>query len=306
MQVQARPFSTFHSSCLIGMLIFWICLCAPRVPHAAAEGTGGNRIAAGDLLTITITAGGETQHASDVTVSAEGAIKVPLIGDLPAAGLTVRNLEAAIQALLARDYYVNPQVSVLIRASHSVSCYIWGAVHQPGLHQMPDGTRLLKLIAGAGGVTPDAGPVAYIIQNLPDAGAGTPKDLPSETPRVEVQLKQLLELGDTGHNPVVGPGDVVYIPLKETLSVAKGKIYIEGEVAKPGAYDFQEGMTALKACIAAGGFNNYSAANRARIIRGEGSGVQVIKVNLLRIQSGQQADVPLMPGDRIHIPESWI
>ena len=71
-------------------------------------------------------------------------------------------------------------------------------------------------------------------------------------------------------------------------------------------YDYQPGMTALSACIMAGGFVKFSAPNRAKIIRKKGDEVEVIKINLYKVQEGKIPDVELNPGDRVFIPESWL
>jgi polysaccharide export outer membrane protein len=83
-------------------------------------------------------------------------------------------------------------------------------------------------------------------------------------------------------------------------------IYIEGKIENPGVYDYQPGLTALSACIMAGGFAKFAAPNRARIIRQTEDGPKTIKLNLNKVISGELADLPLKLGDRIHIPESWL
>ncbi len=274
---------------------------------AVAAETQEKTIGPGDRVDLSIVVGSEPRHESEMTVSPAGTIKVPFLGEIKAAGLTPRQLEEAIRAPLAKDYYVDPKVSITVEGLLGEGYYIWGAVHSPGLIKMPFNTRLLKLIVSAGGVTADAGSTAYIIRNVQDASTQvtSKEDLPPENQRIEVPLKQLLEHGDAGHNPIVQPGDIVYIPFKETLSDQSKKIYIEGEIANPGAYDFQEGITALRACISAGGFNEYSAPNRAKIYRGSGESVDTIKINLIRVQKGKAKDILLKPDDRIHIPQSW-
>lgn len=289
-----------------------ICFCVTLILALCVQATGAAEtkeklIGPGDRIELTIVVGGEPRHESKLTVSPAGMIKVPLLGELKASGLTYSELEEAIRTPLAKDYYVDPKVSITVEALHREGYYIWGAVQKPGLIKMPYDTRLLKLIVSAGGVTADAGATAYIIRNVQDASTQvtSEKDLPPESHRIEVSLSQLLEHGDAGYNPVVQPGDIVYIPFKETLSDKSYKIYIEGEIAKPGVYDFQEGITALKACITAGGFNQYSAPSRTKIFRGSGEEVETIKINLIRVQKGKEKDILLKPDDRIHIPQSW-
>ena len=97
-----------------------------------------------------------------------------------------------------------------------------------------------------------------------------------------------------------------YIPPEKTLNLADSKIYVGGEVKKPGLFDFQPGLTALSACIMAGGFTKFAAPNRTRVIRHQGDKKVVIKINLNNVKKGKIADVKLQPGDRIQVPETWL
>ncbi|MDA3831788.1 MAG: polysaccharide export protein [Spirochaetales bacterium] len=97
----------------------------------------------------------------------------------------------------------------------------------------------------------------------------------------------------------------VHICIKGYHSV-KNFISVEGQVKKPGVYDYQRGITALNACIIAGGFDKFAAPNRAMIIRKENDKQVVIKIDLNDVKEGKIPDIELMPGDLIHIPETWL
>ena len=77
-----------------------------------------------------------------------------------------------------------------------------------------------------------------------------------------------------------------------------GKVYVLGEVQRPGVYSVRDGLTALNACILAGGFSDYAALNRVRVIRQN----NVYKMNLGKVRQGKSPDMVLRPGDRIEIP----
>ena len=65
-------------------------------------------------------------------------------------------------------------------------------------------------------------------------------------------------------------------------------------------------MTALSLCIMAGGFSEYAAPNRAKIIRKNGERIETIEINLHEVRKGNIHDMELKPGDRIFIPRSWL
>ena len=259
------------------------------------------RIGPRDVMTISIYAGGEKQQESSLTVSAQGTINAPFIGSIMAGGLTPTQLEKRIAAPLARDYFVDPKVNVQIAQYHSLQYYITGAVKLPGLYNMTTEATLLVLIAKAGGLLPERGSSADAVMS----GAKV-EHLVSHSEPVKVDLRQLIEKGDMRVNLILQPGDVVYIPLKESLDLAESKIYLEGEVKKPGAYDFLPGITALNACIIAGGFNTFAAPNRTKIIRNTTDQRKIIKINLNHVKTGKISDIELKPGDRIHVPETWL
>ena len=261
-----------------------------------------------DVLTLTIYAAGERQQQLDLTVSPSGFINVPLLGNVQAAGLTLSSLEKSIYDPLARDYFVDPQVTLNIKEYHSLRYYISGAVRSPGLYEMTARTTLMELIAKAGGVTAERGNVAYVLRGADKNGQGNHKkeDQTAANEPLKVDLQNLLDKGDMSRNFLLQIGDVVYIPLERSLDLGESKIYVEGEVNRPGVYTFQPGLNALNACIMAGGFTKYAAANRARIIRKQGDAQKIITINLEDVKKGIIQDVKLEPGDLIHIPETWL
>jgi polysaccharide export outer membrane protein len=272
-----------------------------------AQGTA-YRIGPRDVLTLTIHAGGEKQQVTNLTVSSQGMINVPFIGSVKAEGMTVSQLEDLIAKPLAADFFVNPEVNIVLSEYHSLQYYISGAIGSPGLYETKSEATLMELIAKAGGVSAQHGSIAYIFHQSINHVASKKENanLLLVNDPVKINLKKLLDKGDMTQNIVLQSGDVVYIPLESSQNLAESKIYVEGEVNKPGVYDYQEGLTALNACIMAGGFGKFAAPNRTRIIRQEGEKQIIIKIDLIDVKNGKIPDVEIKPGDRIHIPETWL
>lgn len=272
------------------LLVFPVRVFAQNTPY---------RIGPRDVITLTIYAGGKKEQEVDLTVSARGKVNVPFIGSTTAQGFTPSELEEKITKPLATAYFVDPKVNVRIKEYHSLHYYISGAVKTPGLYETTSEASLLELIAKAGGVQPGRSNVAYVMRS----GAG---GVNGNSDPVKVDLQKLLDKGDMSGNLSLQPGDVVYIPLQTSFDLAESKIYVEGEVKKPGIYDYQSGITIMNACIMAGGFGEFAAPNRTRVIRQNGEQVKIIKINLNKVKDGKIPDVQLKPGDRIHVPESWL
>ena len=88
---------------------------------------------------------------ASVQIGVEGNISVPMLGSIPAAGMTAKSLEDDITARLARIGLKSPSVSVNIGeyASHLVT--VEGAVTKPGVYTFQPGARLSSAIALAEG-----------------------------------------------------------------------------------------------------------------------------------------------------------
>lgn len=290
-------------------LFFQISLFISPLPCGAQS--KAYRIGPNDVLNLTIYAGGEKQFDENLTVSGLGTIAAPFIGDIKVQGLTPTELESKIKVPLAKDFFVDPRVDIHIVGYHSLHYYISGAVQQPGLYEVSAQITLMELIAKAGGVLSDRGNLAYIMRDaspkdVKELDEGGIDSLLFQTEPIKVDLQRLLDRGDMGANVLLKAGDMVYIPLMKSLDVGLSQIYVEGEVETPGSYDFRPGMTAMNACIMAGGFGTFAAPNRTRIIRKKGDKVEVIKINLNKVRDGDIPDVQLQPGDRIHVPETWL
>ena len=266
-------------------------------------------IGPGDILSVVIFAGGKSQESLDLSVSSEGAISFPFLGKIKAEGLSISELTEMVTQPLAADYFVNPQVIINVKNYKSKKIYITGALEKPGLYPLESSTTLLELIAKAGGVTKERSNFAYVLKGSindldPHKGIG---ELVQQKGSIKVNLRELLDQGITARNVELKAGDVVYIPPTSFSNLTQYKIYVLGKVKRPGVYDFQEGLTALDACILAEGFAKYAAPNRAVITRREQNGTQeMITINLDKVRKGREKDILLRPGDRIFVPESWL
>lgn len=86
-----------------------------------------------------------------VRIGVEGNISIPLLGSIPAAGMTAKSLEEDLTTRLARVGLRSPSVSVNIAeyASHLVT--VEGAVTRPGVYTFQPGARLSSAVALAQG-----------------------------------------------------------------------------------------------------------------------------------------------------------
>lgn len=88
-------------------------------------------------------------------ISQSGSITFPLIGEVKIGGLTPEAAAQSIRTQLAKDYIINPQVTVTVTEYSKRRFTVLGQVQKPGAYEMPDreAVSLLQAIGTAGGYT---------------------------------------------------------------------------------------------------------------------------------------------------------
>jgi len=107
------------------------------------------RLGSGDQVRVIVF--GEENLSGIYKVGDEGYIAMPLIGGVMAQGLTVSELEVAIEGELKPDYLKNPQVSIEVLNYRPF--YILGEVNNPGSYSFISGITVIEAVALAGGFT---------------------------------------------------------------------------------------------------------------------------------------------------------
>jgi protein involved in polysaccharide export with SLBB domain len=82
------------------------------------------------------------------------------------------------------------------------------------------------------------------------------------------------------------------------------KVFVFGEVQKPGTFAFEDGMTVVQALTLAGGFTKQAAQNSTSVTRHVNGQEVKLKVYVQDIALGKAANVKLEPGDIVYVPES--
>lgn len=82
------------------------------------------------------------------------------------------------------------------------------------------------------------------------------------------------------------------------------KVFVFGEVQKPGTFAFEDGMSVVQALTLAGGFTKQAAQNSTSVTRRIKGQEVKLKVNVQDIALGKAANFTLEPGDIVYVPES--
>ena len=99
---------------------------------------------------------------------------------------------------------------------------------------------------------------------------------------------------------------VVTVIMTNFVGPYSEQIRVVGEAAKPQVLPYKQKMTLLDVMIAVGGVTDFAAGNRATILRtAEGNKQYSVRINDLIKNGDVTANVEMLPGDVLIIPQSW-
>jgi len=140
-------------------------------------------------------------------------------------------------------------------------------------------------------VRPDGKITTRLIEDLQASGR-TPSELARD---IETKYQTFVK------NPTVT------ITVEEFVGVSSQQVKVVGGGAKPQTIPYRNSMTVLDVMIDIEGLTEFSAGNRAKLVRTVDGKRQTFKLRLKDLLEGGDisADRPVQPGDVIIIPESW-
>jgi polysaccharide biosynthesis/export protein len=138
-------------------------------------------------------------------------------------------------------------------------------------------------------VRPDGKLSTPLIENM-EASGKTPSQLARDMEAV---------LGEYVRSPKV---NVIVVQAVSTFS----QVRVVGQVLKPQALPYRDGMTVIDAVLGSGGLTPYASGNRAKIVRSEGGKSREIRVKLDKLLNGgdMTQNMALRPGDVLVIPQT--
>jgi polysaccharide export outer membrane protein len=272
----------------------WIGVCALALAQSPAAGQGEAspvyRIGPRDVVKIEVFE--EEELNREVPVNEDGSIRLPLVGNVQAEGLTEEELAGRLKALLEENFLRRASVSVEVVQFLSRPISVLGAVRNPGAVGSGGRLTLIEALTRSGGLSESHG---GSIQILRRAANGL-------TDQITIPVEALLARADPDVNIPIFANDLITVPAAEEVT-----IYLLGEVASPGAITFRRSeRITLLAALARGGGLSERASNKIRIQRREEEGdTRDLIVNYRRIVAGEAPDPELRHGDVIIIKESF-
>jgi polysaccharide export outer membrane protein len=252
------------------------------------------KIGPDDLIAVSVYDAPEFTRT--VRVGADGYVRLPMTERrIKAQGLLPADLEVAIAgALSSGELVIDPVVTVTVVEYHSRPISVAGAVKSPVTFQAVGTVTLLDALTRAGGLSAEAG--SEILVSCPRPASGdSPTTLVQRIP-----VKGLIDAADPELNLRLTGGEEIRVP-------EAGKVFVVGNVKKPGAFALQDGAetSVLKVLALAEGLAPYSS-KVAYIYRrdADSASKHEIPIPLGKIMQRKSPDVPLLANDVFYIPDN--
>ena len=160
-----------------------------------------------DVLRVTVWKSPDL--SGEVTIRPDGTITMPLIGDVPAAGLTANVLAKRIGERLT-EYVSSPIVTVQVKEVNSYFIYVLGEVMKPGRYPLKSYANVMQGISLAGGFAPFASKNKIkVLRNVSTGAEGHEQKRQIEIP---VSYDQVLKGTAVPGNFFLQSGDVIVVP----------------------------------------------------------------------------------------------
>jgi len=141
-------------------------------------------------------------------------------------------------------------------------------------------------VSGDVAVRPDGMITLPLVRDIKAAGL-TPNDLAD---RIQEALREY----------ITDPSVTVVV-----RQMNSRKVFITGEVAKPGAYALPSSMTVMQLIAVSGGISEFADANAISVMRLEGGKTRTFKFEYKEVAKGKKPEqnIMLKPGDTVVVPE---
>lgn len=239
------------------------------------------RLGAGDAIRVIVFQNPDL--TLETRVSESGAISYPLLGSVPVGGLSVSAAERLLEERLKEGKFVKlPQVNIQVMQVKGNQVSVLGHVTRPGRYPLETfNTRLLDMVATAGGIVPATGSDVVVLSGVRD---GRPFRKEIDT------FSMLSDPSEEVGNEVLLPGDTIYVPKAQMF-------YIYGESQRPGSYRIEKNMTIRQALATGGGPTPRGMEVWVRLDR-VGADGKVQRIGSVDL------DGPVKPDDVIYVRES--
>jgi polysaccharide biosynthesis/export protein len=253
------------------------------------------RLGSGDVLVLILT--GDVEQAYTLTVTREGFVVVPQVGQVYVANLTMGQLEDQLYARLRRAYSgisrspsARTKFQISLAKLRNLQVFVVGDVVRPGAYQVSGAGTVLSALYAAGGPSSN-GSFRKVEVRRGDKLVTT------------LDIYDYLLHGINASDIRLQNGDVVFVP------VHSGFVKVAGEVTRPAVYEVLPDETLREVIDFAGGFGPAAYQARVRIHRilppasrgPAGRARVVVDVGPDQFAGGTIPAVPMATGDSVTV-----
>jgi polysaccharide export outer membrane protein len=253
------------------------------------------RLGPGDILVLILT--GDVELSHELTVTREGFIAIPQVGQLNVANLTLEQLRDLLYTRLGRVYSgvrrganATTHFTITVARLRTIQVFVTGDVPRPGSVQISAAGTALTALYAAGGPTENGS-----FRRVEIRRSGRLVD--------SLDLYDYLLRGDNSHDARLENGDVVFVPVRQTT------VKISGEIVRPAIYELRPNETLRDLLGTAGGFEATALRRRVQIDRilppaqRQAGGLDRVVIDLASDQftDGLGPAFPMMPGDSVTV-----
>ncbi|MGQ9853100.1 MAG: SLBB domain-containing protein [Candidatus Oleimicrobiaceae bacterium] len=251
---------------------------------------------------ITVSIWGSPSVSYELTVTPEGTLLIPTVGEIQVAELPLSVVKERTVAAVRRKY-VAGEVTVTLTQPRSVVVTVTGMVIKQGSYTVLATERVDKAIAMAN-MAMDTVREERERQRAMLQTASTRNILlrrrDGTTSRVD--LPRFYATRSSNANPYLLNGDVIMVPRRD---LSKDFLSIYGGVTAPGEYEYVEGDRLSDLLLISHGMTPLADSAHVEISRLDSTGNRMVNwvVDGKAVLLGKAEDIPLKRGDRVFVRE---
>lgn len=168
-------------------------------PVGAQELESSFTLGPGDVLQVSVWK--DEALTKEVLVTPDGYISLPLVGQIKAAGKTVKQVQEELKKGL-KKYVPDSPVTVALRQLNSRKVYVVGKVNNPGTNLLQGKMTVMQALAASGGFTRFADKDDIVIL----------RNYNGENEAVQFDYTEVSKGNDLESNITLMPGDTIVVP----------------------------------------------------------------------------------------------
>jgi len=218
-------------------------------PNVGGSADANYRFGPGDKLVLFLT--GDVEKSTQLTVTRDGFVVIPSVGQVNVAGLTRAQLEDALYTRLSRVYSgvrrgpgATTRFYIDVASMGANQIFVNGDVKQPGSYRMSRAGTVMNALYLAGGPTENGSMRTVQVKRNGETVA-------------TLDVYDYALRGDAAHDVRLENNDVVFVPPRGP------QIRLAGAILRPATYEIKPGQSVTEAVQLAGGFTE--SADRRRV-----------------------------------------